>query len=71
MRSSAALASTLACLFLNAPLPSADASSAWYCGAGLAGQWVPPWLPQPGPSRHDIACHLMTGCRREEQREEA
>lgn len=65
MRSSAAIASTLACLFLNAP--ASATTSPWFCGTALTGQWTPPWLPQPGPSRHDIACHLMAGCRRNEQ----
>ena len=71
MRSSAAMASTLACLFLNAPAPATSASAAWSCGTLLIGQWTPPWLPPPGPSRHDIACHLMLGCRREDQGERA
>ncbi|MBH1992680.1 MAG: hypothetical protein I8H86_07315 [Sphingomonadaceae bacterium] len=62
MRSSAAFAGLLACLVLNLPARPADASR-WYCGAG---QWTPPWLPQPAPERHDLSCHLLAGCRRED-----
>ncbi|MCP1471147.1 hypothetical protein J3E64_002851 [Sphingobium sp. OAS761] len=65
MRSSAALLGTFACVLLNLP-PAPGAASAYYCGgASLPADWVPPWLPRPGPGRHDLACHLMAGCRRE------
>lgn len=69
-RHMAALAGTIACLALNLP-GTGTAATPWSCGAALTGGWTPPWLPQPAPDRHDMACHLMAGCRRDERERDA